>query len=394
MSRLVISTVGTSLLTNEINERKDPKEWVKLLNKTANLSSAIITDDSNDSEYSEAYKIIQKLKDRAKAKLDDSNILEIREASAELNGIYALYDEKLENAKPDTHILIATDTLQGEVAAQLIESFLRNQGLNNIILWIEPELSLASSNIFTETIAKLIPKIEKTIQKGESKGKKVIFNLVGGFKALQGYFNTIGMFYADEVIYIFEGSNELVKIPKLPITINIKEVEIYKVPLAMMEQGEISTSDTEVEKIVKDIPEEWIVTDREEMILSTWGQLIWNQCKNELLSQDLLDFPRIDYKKQGNFLVDYQNIDKDDKMKKIKLQETIAQVAQKLTLSKGNTQILFSGGLDFNRYNNTSIDHFRINDSLRVSCQAIGNTLHLRYYGTHDHIYKKEGIKR
>ena len=33
---------------------------------------------------------------------------------------------------------------------------------------------------------------------------RVVFNLVGGFKSLQGYMNTLGMFYADEIIYIFE----------------------------------------------------------------------------------------------------------------------------------------------------------------------------------------------
>ncbi len=377
MSLLVISTVGTSLLTNEINERKDPKEWVKLLKKTANLSSAIITKDSEDAEYSEAYKIIQKLKDRAKAKLDDSNILEIREASAELNGIYALYDEKLENAIPDTHILIATDTVQGEVSAQLIEYFLRSQGLKNIILWIEPELSLASSNIFTETIARLIPKIEKTIKDEKSKDNRIIFNLAGGFKALQGYFNTIGMFYADEVIYIFEGSNELVKIPQLPVKINTKEVEKYKTALAMMEHGEILIYSPEAQNI----PNDWVVKDGQEMILSTWGQLIWSKSKDELLSGSLLKFPKVDYK--DSFTDDYNKIDKNID-EKIKLQEVLAKVAVLLQKSNGNTSSLKNdGGLLYEKYTNKEggIAHFRVTQGIRVSCTASNSSLRLHRYG-------------
>ena len=38
MNRLVISTVGTSLLINQISDRRDPKGWEDMLQQTANLT--------------------------------------------------------------------------------------------------------------------------------------------------------------------------------------------------------------------------------------------------------------------------------------------------------------------------------------------------------------------
>ncbi|MEA5513319.1 CRISPR-associated protein [Nodularia sp. UHCC 0506] len=383
MPRLVISTVGTSLLTNAINEDKDPKKWISDLTKTANWTQEKI---ESSSDYSHVFsKIIVPLERRIAEKLDDSNILEIREMSAELNGIHGLYDEKIEDGRYDTHILITTDTAQGKATSQILESFLKSKGIEAAFPLIQPELSISSTAVFTEAMAKLIPNILEMLNKYKDDKYQICFNLVGGFKALQGYFNTIGMFYADEIIYIFEGSDKSIKIPKLPISIDIGKVEKYKVQLAMMEAAAIPTFWEEAKKV----PEEWVLTIDKEMILSTWGQLIWNQCKDDLLAQNLFIFPRINY--ADSFFEDYEKI--RSTQERIKLHQTIAKVSQKLIVSKGSTEILFGGGLDFNRYKNTSIDHFRVNDSLRVTCKVLGDTLELRYYGTHDHVERSEKIK-
>ncbi len=223
MPRLVISTVGTSLLTNQI-DIDDDDEWYNQLEQTANYT----TDDINQ-YYQGIGKIINQLKQRAEEKLydDDTDVEEIRKASAELNGIYGLYDKKLEQGLSDTHLLIATDTAQGRVTAGILESFLQHKGLTNISTCIQSDLSTKSTSTFTEGMAKLIPFLQQTILDCKKDKYQICFNLVGGFKALQGYFNTIGMFYADEIIYVFEGSNEVIKIPKLPVKVDVSKVERY-----------------------------------------------------------------------------------------------------------------------------------------------------------------------
>lgn len=378
MPRLVISTVGTSLLTNQINERIDKKDWKRRINQTVNLSYDEITN-----YHSDAFDFICELKNRAETKIYDVDTEneEIREISAELNGIYGLYNEKLEDGVSDTHILITTDTAQGTIAADVIESFLKSKGFNNVIKWVEPNLSLASSEVFTESVAKLLPKLEQTILECKKNSYRICFNLVGGFKALQGYFNTIGMFYANEIIYVFEGSNEVIKIPKLPVTINIEEVEPYRVQLAMMSVGDVPKSWEDAKKV----PEEWVVVDGQEMTLSTWGQLIWSQCKDKLLTQDkLLKFPKIEY--TSVFTDEYKTKPANER---IILQENLARAAGLLISNKdGITTMKQDGIFRLRRYEgkHKDVEHFDLPKGRRVSCVAVGNSLQLRHYGEHDYV--------
>jgi putative CRISPR-associated protein (TIGR02619 family) len=248
MARLVISTVGTSVLTNQIDRDIDDNGYYERLQQTANYTDNEIQDDP------EIKQIISELKERAEQELSSNYTDKIRKASAELNGIYGLYNEQIEQGIPDMHLLVTTDTAQGRVAAEVVESFLKSKGLTNISTHAQSGLSTASSDIFVEGMAKLIPSMQEIIKKCKNSRYTICFNLVGGFKALQGYFNTIGMFYADEIIYVFEGSNQLIKIPKLPVKVDVSEIEPYKVQLAMMDVGEISTSWEEAQKV----PKEWV----------------------------------------------------------------------------------------------------------------------------------------
>ena len=240
MARLIISTVGTSLLTNQIDRDTDDNDWYKRLQETANS-----TDDQVSQHHQDVKQVIAELKQRAEKELYSNDTERIREASAELNGIYGLYHEQIEqgisdeHGISDTHLLVATDTAQGKVAAEIVESFLKSKGLTNASIHVQPGLSTASSDIFIEGMAKLIPWMQETITDCKERKYTICFNLVGGFKALQGYFNTIGMFHADKIIYVFEGSNTLITIPRLPIKVDVDKVAPYKVQLAMMSAGEM-----------------------------------------------------------------------------------------------------------------------------------------------------------
>jgi CRISPR/Cas system-associated protein Csm6 len=125
MHRLVIFTVVTSLLTNEI-EDEDPKKWILDLNETAKWTQAEIEKSSDYSHISS--QIIVPLRNRLEKKLNNSDMLGIPEMSADLNGIYGLYyglyDEQFSKGNPDMHFLIATDTPQGQVTAKIVNNFL------------------------------------------------------------------------------------------------------------------------------------------------------------------------------------------------------------------------------------------------------------------------------
>ncbi len=198
MRRVVISTVGTSLLTNQINRaNSDENPWYNRLRDTANLSKKEI-----EEKHPGVDDIIKALQERAIAKLKKGDVASIRRASAELNGIYGLYENQLSQAKQDVHWLIPTDTAQGKTTAEIVQSFLQDseRGLNVSIYDESPGISTASTSIFSDGMDTLIAWLRETLPSWKDSGYKVCFNLVGSFKSLQGYLNTIGMFYADEII--------------------------------------------------------------------------------------------------------------------------------------------------------------------------------------------------
>ncbi len=83
---------------------------------------------------------------------------------------------------------------------------------------------------------------------------------------MQGYLNTIGMFYADEILYIFEGKGaELITIPRLPIIADSERIKPFTPDFALMAAG----LDTPVNTYNQDIPESLVLKVDEEMTLST-----------------------------------------------------------------------------------------------------------------------------
>ncbi|MGF1979759.1 MAG: CRISPR-associated protein [Nostoc sp. CmiSLP01] len=375
MRRVIISTIGTSLLTNQIN-RANPgeKDWYSRLRDAANLNA--------EKTPADVKQIIAVLKQRADEQLSGAKISDIRRASAELNGIYGIYQENLSQGKEDIHFLIATDTAQGTTTAKIVEDFLRKQGLNNTSIYSPSGLSTASTEAFSLGIDALIVWLQDTIPPLKENKYKIYFNLVGSFKSLQGYLNTIGMFYADEIIYIFEGEkSELITIPRLPIAVDISLIKPYKLQLALLDAGAgLSISETQ------GIPETMLAEVDGQMTLSTWGQLIWNQCKNNLLSEDLLPFPGLEY--QDSFKADYNQ--EREAQPRVKLQETLAKVAYLLEESDGDTSILKKhGGLQYDKYTNMGdVDHFRVTQGVRVSCRSSQGKLILSRYGKEEEVNK------
>jgi putative CRISPR-associated protein (TIGR02619 family) len=372
--RLVISTVGTSLLTNQISNKKSESDWFYRLQDTANRTEKEIE------KGSKIYEIIQDLKQRAEEKLAQANTIEIREASAELNGIYGLYEDQLDLGAQDLHFLVTTDTAQGQVAAKILENFLRIHKISTEI-YTPKNLSTASTEKFTNGIDELLKWIDELIPDDKSSAYKICFNLVGGFKALQGFANTIGMLYADEIIYIFEGSQDIITIPRLPIQVD-KSV-IKSVQFSLMAAGAwVKLSELD------GVPETLIFKVDDTANLTTWGKLIWNRSKENLLSGELLPLPRLKY--ESSFNKDYDRI--TDKKEKSKLQETLAKVSHLLIKHNGDTAPLKSdGGVQYEVYEKEDskqiegLAHFRVTQALRVSCVTSGNVLILRHYGSNLH---------
>ena len=379
--RFVLSTVGTSILTNLIdNENSDEAIWRSTLRDSANLKSEELKDGAQE--------VIDTLAERALGKLMENNVKANRRLSAELNGIYGIYGNGLPGIPSergsDQHYLICTDTAQGQKTGTLIRDFLKEQGFN-VDTYTPSRLSTRDPEAFTTGAKDLIRWLEDTVPGWRNNGYRVIFNLVGGFKSLQGYMNTFGAFYADEVIYIFEAPTaDLIRIPRLPIRIDPTVIQDHRTEFALMAAGKLYPG-AELAGMQETLLECVDADGGTYAGLSAWGELLWNGAKWELLTEDLLQLPRLKY--EPTFNTDFGS--QEDPRARLKLQETLVRVAYELEQSRGNLAPLKQdGGLRFEQFKGRKgIYKFRIDRAIRVTCRVSGHGLVLRRYGHKEDVY-------
>lgn len=276
MPLITVSTCGTSILTN--GAAGDDR---KFLNVNANKRKS----EYNQEEHARLDKIVNDKREKLLA----ADPEEVKRFSAELNGFVTFYDNGrgLNKAaySQNMHYLIHTDTYQGLITAGLIRDWGAAHNIKMQTVLIN-DLNTKSLEEFKLGINNLIDWCVKTLPGYRSSGYKVIFNLVGGFKTLQGYMQTLGMFYADETIYIFEGSKELLRIPKLPVVFdaNAKQAVIENSwAFRKIEQnGYISSDECE------GIPDTLLDRIDDKCTMSEWMKILWEQVKESMYTEEIL----------------------------------------------------------------------------------------------------------
>lgn len=371
--KLVLTTVGISVLLNALE--REEEEWRRRLNQEANARDL----------PKELQQKTAALRQKALAILQQNSATRNRQLSAELNGLYGLYDNQLGQAKGDSHILIATDTALGKEAAQVLTEFLQDYQLT-VETYVPTHLSAAAPLSFSQGVKDLMRWCEERLPGYKQAGYQIVFNLTGAFKSLQGYLNTLGMFYADRIVYIFETGSQLLSIPRLPIRVDVEALREYRMELALMAQGHVYATE-QIQGIATGLLD---LDEKGNATLSDWGALIWNRVRSELLGVDPfpLPFPRLQY--TDPFRRDFKQANPAERAV---LQETLAKVASLLESGHGDTAPLKrDGGLQYDLYKNTKapdgrpIGHFRISQGRRVSCSSEDGSLRLRRYGEHDYV--------
>lgn len=366
--RFILSPVGTSILTNQAGKDREK------LNQYANASEQETASEIKD--------LIMRLYQEAEVALKDASPDQLRKISAELNGIIGLYGGELPKASGDMHYLIATDTFQGQTTAKIVQNLLKKHFPNSQI-FTPDGLKTGDKTSFEQGIQELLKWCDETLPGFRSSGTEIIFNLTGGFKSLQGYLNTIGMFYADRIIYIFETGHEVINIPRLPITLEIELFERHASIFLQLSQAYDGIPCGQL----TGIPEVMLDRIEDRCLLSTWGTLVWNNAKEAILPQHLIELPMIAY--EESFKHDFER--HDQAREKAKLQETVAKVSCLLQEHNGDPSCLRAGragGILYDNYSskNSHLGHFRLSQGPRVSCEYKNRTLHLRHFGSHDYV--------
>ena len=289
---VIVSTCGTSMLTNcaELELRS-------FLVKVTNKRGAELQPE--DKARIDAH--VSHCLDR----LLQADLPETARISAELNGILALYGWCLPQETKNRHIFVQTDTYLGQCCVDLLNVWMQHKGLQHEHQHI-PGLNTQSLEDFSAAMSELARWCHDYISPLQGPHTHIVFNLTGGFKGVQGYMQTLGMLYADEVVYIFERSGQLLRIPRLPLDIGGAAQEVIKRNLL---QFRCMALDIHVRKdACPEIPQSMIDDmDEEHCSLSPWGLIFWNTYKDMSYSRELvLPLPLPQMKSSQKFLESVQ----------------------------------------------------------------------------------------
>jgi putative CRISPR-associated protein (TIGR02619 family) len=267
----VFSPCGTSLLTNsaDSNERK-------LVNRFANykMHAGIPADEAN---------LLNALIERVREAMVTADDRYAATMSAELNAITKLYQGKPGNQQ-HFHQLLCTDTWLGEATAGMVADWLRKQGYT-VDVKRQPDLQTADLQAFQLALSDLVRWCHETLPGYRQKPYRIIFNLTGGFKSVQGFLQTMAMFYADETIYVFETGRALLRIPRVPISMNAEDTVRNHLNIFRRLASGLEIADTPV------IPETLLMQLDNKVTLSPWGDLVWEQTKDRIYAEQLYSPP-------------------------------------------------------------------------------------------------------
>jgi len=358
----ILTSCGLSLLTNYLkNFNIFPNEVYKYSNY-------------DESEIDNEFKLkVNKALDSLKEEIVNLPASELKKLSAELNALLNFYNDELKTE--DMHLLLYTDTYVGKKVAEVLKYFLENKGFS-VIDFLAKDLKTSSVEEFQLALSEVVKDISEIINNFKLQNYEIIFNLTGGFKSVNSFLQTMASLYADKSIYIFETSNELLEIPKLPVNIDEKFFEENLDILRKLEKG------LEIDKqMLEKLPKSIVLKIENEYILSPWGEIVWQKYKNELFSKVLITpiVENIKYSKE--FVKDFEKLNPSEKYQ---LNKTIEKL-ENYVINKENLKSLKYHSLSGQISQKYSHEFYPFdgNDSRRVYCNEKDNYIILEKIGDH-----------
>ena len=273
---MMVSTVGTSVLGNAV----DPFDRGRLYKLANHAAGRLAADDAT---------FLDSAVERARTEVLAADDKACRRLSAELNGIIAYEGELRRTGRRgiDQHVLVSTDTAAGNRAAKVIDEKIRARGGSSVVCPIK-DLQTADLDLFRSGCSSLAREMWRlaggSIRPGA--GRDLVFNLTGGFKGVNAFVQTVALAFGAETIYVFETSDRLMHIPRLPMAFAANEEIARAFPIyRRMAVGERVTF---AEAQSAGLSEPLILTDGETVTLSEYGDLFFPIAWAEIASKSLL----------------------------------------------------------------------------------------------------------
>lgn len=219
MSKLIITTVGTSIISKGIYDHKFDHE-ITLLQKGTKAKDI---GNYNDLVKSSKVALLCSI---------SNDHFSLKNLSAELASLKVFKNTKGID-KDDVIVLFATDTEDGKFCAQVIYEVLKQKEfcdtiIQKTIIGFKIHETITEKNIandFTEKgFPNFIKEIEDTLEKYKMENK--YFNITGGFKAIIPFSTILAFQHWMTIIYLYEKSKDLIFIKRPEVFIcNLEEIK-------------------------------------------------------------------------------------------------------------------------------------------------------------------------
>jgi len=260
LQRRIITTVGTSLLTNR------DRPWGGWRpNSGAKLPDAALVKDWL-------------------SKADPSI------ASAEINTLRAI-----DVSGQDELVFLHSSTEEGSFCAERLSEYYKKIAMKTIVEEIS-QLGYGASS-FSRGLKSLIDIVIRHVRESRDKGQLPIICATGGFKAEIAFMNLIGALLQVEVFYMHELHREVVKLPILPLSWDVEFAEENQDFFEWIEEEPRSTK--EVENWLKGRPQlRSLVEDSDDgcTYLSSAGYMLYRTAMDKLQSRPRAKWPDPDPK--------------------------------------------------------------------------------------------------
>lgn len=177
------------------------------------------------------------------------------------------------------HLLLHTDTAVGRGAVEVIANALAPAPQ----LLTAAGLRTDNALNFKEALADLTRQLEEYWE-WRATGWQIVLNLTGGFKSINAYLQALGMLHADRCVFLFEGSDELMQIPRLPVRLaEADELRNFQLVFRKLRMGyQVAPAE------VQGIPDSLLIVDDDLVSTSVWGDVVWQRVKGVLLGEQVL----------------------------------------------------------------------------------------------------------
>ncbi len=220
---------------------------------------------------------IAAVRDRVSEFLERLHIpAQLNDSSAEIKSLL-----KMGVRPEDRVILIASDTVDGKLCAQLVQSFLTEQEIcTEVDIRVIEGLQAIDGGLFQREGLKNLLRFLVSLEHED-----IIINATGGFKSVVPYLSLIGMLFNKPVCYIHEDSEDVITLSNVPILLNENLLLLVEEKLRKIEkecsipkdewQSGIDYNERRFDALIEEIDGQ--------VTLSGLGFLFWERFK--------LDFP-------------------------------------------------------------------------------------------------------